>query len=647
MAQHIWLIPALPLAACLLIGAFCLRDRQKWAPAFLILALAGSLALSVTALHAKPWLGGLGSGTDEWSAAPSPEWRLTWLSIELAVPRLAIEVGTLLDPLSAVMLVVVSLVALLIQIFSIGYMHGDSGYGRYFAYMGLFSFSMLGLVASNNLLLTYIFWELVGICSYLLIGFWYRKPEAAQAAKKAFVVTRFGDVGFLLGVLALSKSAGTFNFIELHTIIAQHALIPFFFGQSVFVTVVALLIFSGAVGKSAQFPLHVWLPDAMEGPTPVSALIHAATMVAAGVYLVARTYFIFKAAPVALVTVACIGGFTAFMAATMATAQNDIKRVLAYSTISQLGYMMLGLGAGSALAGIFHLTTHAFFKALLFLCAGSVIHAVHSNDLYHMGGLGRAMKITAATTAVGGLALAGIWPFSGFFSKDAILASVMGSQSLAAGIGEPGRLALFGLALLTVLLTGYYTTRMWLLAFTGAPRENPLCDLEHKPHESPAVMTVPLIILAGFALCAGWFGGPVRWFFGGGHGAESLLVTALATGCALLGIIAGWVRFRPAVAPRTAPAWAGLGRFFADKWYIDAAYQWFATHVILGASLLFAWVDRHVVNGFVDGVAWFTGRVGVAIRRTETGQLQFYALIIFAAAVIAGVVLAAFAAGGP
>ncbi|HUT74943.1 MAG TPA: NADH-quinone oxidoreductase subunit L [Armatimonadota bacterium] len=637
----IWIIPALPLAAFLIICALFLRPaRARFAPLVLIVALVAALALSLAAAAGR-W-------HDPTHAAI--EQRVTWLAIAPAVATgaggLTLEVGALLDPLSAIMLVVVSLVSLLIQIYSIGYMHGDRGYGRYFAFMSLFSFSMLGLVIASNFLELYVFWELVGLCSYLLIGYYYQTTSAANAAKKAFIVTRFGDVGFLIGIIALSYAGGTFNFIELRHVVEGNQLVPFFFGQSAFVTVVALLIFSGAVGKSAQFPLHVWLPDAMEGPTPVSALIHAATMVAAGVYLVARAFFVFQASGAALVVVACIGAFTAFLAATIAVVQSDIKRVLAYSTISQLGYMMLALGAGSVAAGIFHLTTHACFKALLFLCAGSVIHAAGTNDMWEMGGLGRTMKWTAATAAVGALALAGIWPLSGFYSKDAVLATVATSPGLEAALGVGGRDLLLGAGLVVVLLTAFYMTRMWAVTFSGPAR-----DAKRKhAHESPWVMLFPLVVLAALAATGGLLnhaatGMAFNRFLGAheAHAAHAAWVVWASLGLALLGIASSWAIYgggRNRVAGIASPGALAVYHFVQHKWWMDDFYHGLVARGVLAASRIFAWVDRHVVNGFVDGAGWLTGVAGRWLRQAETGQLQLYALVLLAAAAVIGFALA-------
>jgi len=616
------LIPGLPLLAFLVIAAFMLRRSEGAAPLVLITALAGSLVLSIRALS---FAGRQRAFTTAF----------TWLSSG----HVTLEVGVLIDGLSSVMLVVVCLVSLLIQVYSIGYMRGEIGYGRYFAYMSLFSGSMLGLVISDNIVQTYIFWELVGICSYLLIGFWYRRPAAAAAAKKAFVVTRFGDLGFLTAVLILSFQRhgrlgwhSMFGFVPLEHFVNAGML------SSGVVTAVALLIFSGAVGKSAQFPLHIWLPDAMEGPTPVSALIHAATMVAAGVYLVARTYFFFAAAPVALFVVALIGVMTAFLAASMGVAENDIKRVLAYSTISQLGLMMLALGVGGYAAGAFHLTTHAFFKALLFLTAGSVIHAAHTNDIWQMGGLGRRMPITAITCLIGAFALAGVFPFSGFWSKDEILSAVWFSHI-------PGHMIIFMVALTGVALTAFYMFRLWFLTFTGAPRT------EHAAgaHESPPVMTLPLLILAALSAGSGWLKAHVPWTTGGmaeivrfGDTQEraSTLVVGLALAAAVAGIALAWAAYRAhLIAPAAFHArFPWIYRLLKNAWYLNRGWEIFATRVVIAGSSVAAWFDRHVVNGMVDGVAWLSGWTGRRLRTMQTGQAQFYALILILG-LIAGLVV--------
>ncbi len=608
-----FLIPGLPLLAFLCIVAFARRaGEEKIAPAFIIAALLGSLGLSVKALIAA-------------TAASRPiEATVGWIYVQ----PLALDLGVLIDHLSAVMMITVCMVSLLVQIYSIGYMKGERGYGRYFAYMSLFSGSMLGLVVSNNIIQTYIFWELVGLCSYLLIGFWYRKPSAAAAAKKAFVVTRFGDLGFFAAVLYLSaRPTPVFDFLTLQH---QVEIGRFTVAAS---TAIALLLFCGAMGKSAQFPLHIWLPDAMEGPTPVSALIHAATMVAAGVYLVARTYFFFSYAPaghfpIAALVVAIIGTLTLFLAATMGVAENDIKRVMAYSTISQLGYMMLALGVGGYAAGVFHLTTHAFFKALLFLTAGSVIHSMGTNDMWQMGGLRRKMPITALTCLAGALALAGIPPFAGFFSKDEILASTWFSKL-------PGHQLFFAVAVVAAFITAFYVFRLWFLTFGGQPRTH---EAEHA-HESPGVMTGPLAFLGVMAVIAGallvWRvpltgkGFAALFPVHGEHEGMSYLVMGISIIAAVAGVALAWATYSAKLVSSAAfnRRFPAIYALLKNAWYFNRAWEIFATQVVLAGSLFAAWFDRHIVNGMVDGVAWVCGRGGARLRLLQTGQMQFYAAV--------------------
>jgi len=404
-----------------------------------------------------------------------------------------IVAGFIVDPLTAFMLVVVTLVSLLVQIYSLGYMHGDKGFTRYFAYVSVFSFAMLLVIVTNNLLILYIGWELVGLCSYLLIGFWYEKQSASDAGKKAFITTKVGDVGFFLGLLMLWAKTHTFHFATLYDSV-RTGLDAGTISPS-YLAVALILFFGGAVGKSAQFPLHVWLPDAMEGPTPVSALIHSATMVAAGVYLVGRAFPLFMLSKVAILFVAYTGAITAIFAATMALVMNDIKKVLAYSTISQLGFMMLGLGVGGYVSGLFHLVTHAFFKPLLFLGSGSVIHAMHTQDIRNMGGLMKTMRITAITFLLGSISIAGIPPFAGFFSKDAILANVFELVYV-----EPVHILLLVMPVIAAFMTAFYMFRLFFMTFMGETR-----DSNAHPHESPLEMTVPLMILALLAVVAGLF----------------------------------------------------------------------------------------------------------------------------------------------
>ena len=467
-----WVIPFLPFFAFALIGLI-LHRWPKLSAAVSILAIGAAGVLSV--LVAMTVFSG-GAGTVFESSA-------RWLNM----PGLQVDMGLLVDPLTAVMLLVVTIVALLVQIYSLGYMHDDPGFASYYAYQSIFAGSMLGLVVANNFGQIFVFWELVGLSSYLLIGFWFGRNSAKEAAKKAFITSRVGDFGFLLGILFLQILFGTLNFNELVPAVAGYS------NSAVLITV-SILLLAGPVGKSAQFPLHVWLPDAMEGPTPVSALIHAATMVAAGVYLIARAFFIFNTSPETMLVIAVLGGFTALFAASIALVQNDIKRILAYSTLSQLGYMIMAMGVGAMTAGMFHLMTHAFFKSLLFLGAGSVIHAMaDEQDIWKMGGLYKKMPITTWTFVIGALALSGIPPLSGFWSKDEILLGAFAS----------GHTGLYVLGSLVAFMTAFYMFRLIFVAFFGANNGG-----EHA-HESPATMTVPLIILAVLAVVAGFVGSPL------------------------------------------------------------------------------------------------------------------------------------------
>ncbi|XEC95333.1 NADH-quinone oxidoreductase subunit L [Paenibacillus tarimensis] len=601
-SQYAWLIPVFPLVAFLIITAF----GRSLRPVSITVALTASLAallLSVLVLLEQ-----LGDGVKEYSNG------FTWMRLG----DVQLYVGIEVSHLTSLMLLVVTLVSFLVNLYSIGYMHEDDRKSVFFGYIALFSFSMLGLVLSDNLLTMYVFWELVGVCSFLLVGFWYSKPEARAAAKKAFIVTRIGDVGLLIAILLL------FWYMPDH---ALHftAIANVFEGQNGAIaegitTLIAILIFVGAVGKSGQFPLHVWLPDAMEGPTPISALIHAATMVAAGVFLVARTFPIFTASPAAMDTVAYVGAFTAIFAATIGIAQNDIKRILAYSTVSQLGYMMMALGLGSLTGGIFHLFTHAFFKALLFLGAGSVIHAVHTQNIQEMGGLGSKMKVTAWTFGIGALALSGIPPFSGFWSKDAILSAALHEN-----------IVLFVVGLAAAFFTALYMARLFFLVFFGKSKA-----ADHA-HESPAVMTVPLVVLAALAVIAGfvelpwsglgWLG---EWLTGTEaehHGTALVMIISTAVGA--LGIYLGWLIFvkgsvsRDAVSAR-AP-W--LVRLLERKYYIDEFYHFAIVGAVRGIGRILQAFDDYVVDGivrFTGAAAVFTGRLGT---RLQNGQVQTYGLL--------------------
>jgi len=604
-----YLTPAMPFLAFLIITAFTKKYRMLSA-VISITAVFISFILALSILYLQ-------------LCAPSNyEHNIPWLYLG----KMQISIGIILNQLSAVMLIVVTAVSLLVQVYSVGYMKGDEGFSKFFSFISFFSFSMLGIVVSNNLVQIYMFWELVGLCSYLLIGFWYHKPEAAEAGKKAFVVTRFGDFGFLIGILILSFKAGTFNFLEIVTFIKAGGL-----DQNT-LTLVVILILCGAIGKSGQFPLHVWLPDAMEGPTPVSALIHAATMVAAGVFMVARLFGIFIGSAEAMMVVAYIGGFTAIFAASIGLVQDDIKRVLAYSTVSQLGYMMLALGVGGYTAGVFHLYTHAFFKALLFLAAGSVIHAVHVNDIWKMGGLIKKMPVTAITFAIGALSLSGIFPLAGFWSKDEILSV----------LHESGNMWLYYVAVATAFLTAFYMTRLFFVAFMGKPRDE---EAYNHAHESPAVMTVPLIIFALLAAIAGLVAVPglgksfQTFLYYGSHPHESVFhmdIAIKSSAVALSGIIiAALIYGAGVVKPEKLRKISGiLYTILKNKYYIDEIYMFFIRIMFFTVSEAVKWFDRHVVDGAVNLVAFFARFAGAKLKLTITGRLQNYALTIFAGLVV-------------
>ncbi|MBI2866247.1 MAG: NADH-quinone oxidoreductase subunit L, partial [Chloroflexi bacterium] len=616
-----WAIIFLPLLSFLIISLFLrpfFPQRPKLAGYVTIAAIGGSTLLSLWVLGAVNSVQG--------RALPLPEH--PWLSIG----NLSISFGLMVDGLTGIMLVVVSFVSLLIQVYSQGYMRGDPGYPRYYAFMSLFTASMLGLVLASNLILLYMFWELVGLCSYLLIGFWFQRPAAAAAAKKAFIVTRFGDFGFLLAILyTYLQTQGlpggpSFDIAQLHAWAVAGAL-----GGPV-LTWLALGVFAGAAGKSAQFPLHTWLPDAMEGPTPVSALIHAATMVAAGVFLVARMFPLFEHSEQALRVVAYIGAITLVFAATMGVVMNDIKRVMAYSTISQLGYMMLGLGMGSVAVGMFHLFNHAFFKALLFLGAGSVNHTTGTFDMRLMGGLRRAMPWTFATLLVAGLSLAGIPPFSGFWSKDGVLALARENNIL------------FVLALAGVFLTAFYIFRMMFLTFGGhyrggATPEHPSISSGHgggghsgghgSLHESPWVMVVPMAVLAVLSVVSGMANYPTPWMAEllGEHG--EVLDLGLAAGStlvALLGIFLAYAIYgaRWLSADALGRALRPLHTLVSRKYYFDELCEnFFVIRVVYSwTSGLMHWIDTYLIDDAGNLVAWVGRNIGALIARLQSGQVQ-------------------------
>ncbi len=611
----VWLIPAFPLAGALvniLFGRLTAR-RAHW---IAVPALAAAF-LSACVVFGRVWNGQVLSGAlFPWIVAANFQ---TYVSAHV-------------DPLTGVMLLVVTGVGFLIHLYSIGYMHDDPGYARFFAYLNLFVFSMTMLVLAGNFLLLYVFWEAVGLCSYLLIGFWYTRPVAAQAGKKAFIVNRVGDFGFGLGIIWLWTALGTLDYAAVFAKVGTLA--------PATATGIALLLFMGACGKSAQLPLHVWLPDAMEGPTPVSALIHAATMVTAGVYMVARSHVLFERSGVALEVVAWVGVVTAVFAATIGLVQTDIKRVLAYSTISQLGYMFAAVGLGAYAAGIFHLVTHAFFKALLFLGAGSVIHGLGGEqDLRKMGGLAPRMVTTTVTMMIGGAALAGVPGLAGFFSKDEILA--------AAFFG--GHRLLWALLLAGAFMTAFYTFRLLFLAFLGGPRMSR--EVAHHVHESPAVMTLPLVVLAVLTVVAGWavglpsehgtrfaqFLAPV---FPAGEeapgGVAAFMVLILSVVVVAAGIVLAWLMY---VSTPVRPDVIGTARtpvhaFLQRAWYVDELYDRAIVQPLYRLSLFFARVvDLGIIDGLVNAVGRVVVAVGAALRRVQTGFAVNYALTMLLGAV--------------
>ena len=549
---------------------------------------------------------------------PLDETLYEWITGE----SFAFNIGFRVDALTTVMLLVITGVGFLIHVYSIGYMHGDPGYTRYFAYLNLFVFAMLILVLGNNYLMMFVGWEGVGLCSYLLIGFWYDKKSATDAGKKAFIVNRIGDFGFLLGMFTLFAAFGTLDFASMFDA-AEADNFQKVFGGSTLV-IATLLLFVGAIGKSAQIPLYVWLPDAMEGPTPVSALIHAATMVTAGVYMIARSAVLYNIAHTGEV-VAWIGVLTAFFAATIALAQNDIKRILAYSTVSQLGYMFLGVGVGAYASGVFHLVTHAFFKGLMFLTAGSVMHAMANElDMRRMGGLKAKMPITHWTFLIGALAIAGFPFLSGFWSKDEILHSAWGSSPLIYIIG-----------LVTAFLTAFYMFRLIFVTFYGESRVEP--DVASHLHESPPVMWIPLAILAIpsalIGLLLGW-GGHDSWFhhftknvFPEAHHEASgnvILFMVISSVVGLAGIAFAWMRYSKRV-PSEEPTNA-LHRLIANKYYIDEIYNALIVQPIKNGSHYLLWriVDNGVIDGIVNGVASIIQIIGGTLRRLQTGIVQAY-----------------------
>jgi NADH-quinone oxidoreductase subunit L len=595
-----------PFLAFIIIGFF-IRKYGKISAYLSILCVLNSLLFSILTLN---------------SLLKNPrEYFFEWLWLSQKI--FTFKFGIWVDQLSSLMLFVVALVASMVQIYSLGYMKDETppSLGRYYAYHSLFTFSMMGLVLSKNILELFVFWELVGLCSYLLIGFWFYKPSAAKAAVKAFWVTRFGDVGFMIGLLYLYKNTGCFEIKDLFLKIPE---VP-----EKIITIGSLLLFCGAIGKSAQFPLHIWLPDAMEGPTPVSALIHAATMVAAGVYMVARLFPLFSSSEIVLGIIAIIGAFTAVLASTMAIVQEDIKRVLAYSTISQLGYMMAGLGVKDLNAGFFHLFTHAYFKALLFLCAGCVIHAVHSNSIWDMGGIFKRMPITSISFLIGLLALSGIPPFSGFFSKEEILHSAYLSEFKLP----------FYLLIIGVFLTSFYMARVLFVAFLGKERKE---ESKHA-HEAPYSMTIPLIILSIFSIFSGFYKKGIYEFLGekieNHHPLKFLPFISIIL--ALFGFFLAYLYYYSGrlSTEKTKEKIFPLYNLIYNKYYLDHVAEWIYSKIALNLSFLAAWWDRHVVDGTVNWVTYTTGRIGKGLKSLQTGIVQDYLIYIAVGFIIIGFII--------
>ncbi len=657
------LILTIPLFMFLFLGLLGKYMSHKWA------GILGTAGMGVTMILAYStaftyFFSGSPEFIENGQRLQSVVFNVDWLQL---YDQLVIRIGFLLDPISAMMLVVITTISFMVHLYSNGYMrdhHGvwEKGFQRFYAFLSLFSFSMLGLVVATNIFQMYIFWELVGASSYLLIGFYYTKPSAVSASKKAFIVTRFADLGFLIGILILSWYTGTFNFTDLTSVgvegmsdvfkvdlstaegiknIFSTSAAPMFMGASV-LTWALVLIFMGGMGKSAMMPLHIWLPDAMEGPTPVSALIHAATMVVAGVYLVARLFPLYLMEPASLTIVTVVGAITALYAAMVACTQVDIKRVLAFSTISQIAFMMVSLGVASPdfheglgyMASMFHLFTHAMFKALLFLGAGALIHAIGSNDYTAMHGLRKYMPVTHITFLIGCLAIAGIIPFSGFFSKDEILSSCLGSSTIT-----------YLWMSMVAGLTAFYMFRLYYLIFWW--KEHKIHEGHHAPHDQPWTMTLPLVILAAISCVAGFipFGDFVTW-----NGEEydfmahfDWNVATVSLCIAVLGIGLATIMYRKENPwpQRMRELLPGLWRWCHHRFYFDELYMFITHKIIFGCiSRPIAWFDRHVVDGAMDGMAYVTNKTAYAIRGLQSGKVQYYVWIYLIGALLLGTVTA-------
>jgi NADH-quinone oxidoreductase subunit L len=625
------LIPLIPLAVFLLLGIFNKKIKPGISGYIGVLGLTASAILSLLAGYQYFFVNSKVDGIYQTFVQ-----KTVWMKF---TETLQIDMGVLVDPISIMMIIVVSIVSLMVHIYSRGYMKGDDGYTKFFAFLSLFSFSMFGLVLSTNLFQIYIFWELVGVSSYLLIGYYYTKPSAVAAAKKAFIVTRFADLGFLIGILIIGYYTGTFDFETLNNP-EGNAIVNWastsFMGLSV-LTWALILIFMGGAGKSAMFPLHIWLPDAMEGPTPVSALIHAATMVVAGVYLVARLFpmYYFVEDGFALNIVAFVGAFSSLFAAIIAITQTDIKRVLAFSTMSQIGYMMLALGVSGYdghegvgyMASMFHLFTHAMFKALLFLCAGSVIHAVHSNYLKDMGGLRKYMPITNITFLIAALAIAGVPPFAGFWSKDEILVAAFEHNKLIYYVG-----------VFVAGLTAFYMFRIYFGIFWGKETK-----YEHTPQESPISMTFPLIVLAFLSIVGGFI--PFSEFITADRaGFEAHLnypLAAIAVTVGLIGIILAWIFYKKEndLSDKFAKAFGLFYKWTYDKFYFDEIYL-FVTKKILFKRIAapIAKFDKKYVDGTMEGIGNTTVATSEKIKGLQSGRVQDYAFAFIAGVVVIALV---------
>ncbi len=625
-AYTVW-IPLIPFLIFVLLGL----AGHKLKPRLSGLIGTGGLAVITILSYFTAWQYFFSDGKAGDTFQKITAFNITWLQFS---DRLHIDLGVLLDPISVMMLIVISTVSFMVHIYSIGYMKGERGFERFFAFLSLFTFSMLGLVIATNIFQMYIFWELVGVSSYILIGFYYDKPSAVRASKKAFIVTRFADLGFLIGILILSFNTKTFDFISLTDpagpAITQGSGISFL-GLSV-MTWSMIFVYMGGVGKSAMFPFHIWLPDAMEGPTPVSALIHAATMVVAGVYLVARMFPVYVfSAPVALEVVAYVGAFSSLFAAVIACTQTDIKRVLAYSTMSQIGYMMFALGVSGYggheglgfMASMFHLFTHAMFKALLFLGAGAIIHAVHSNFMTEMGGLRKYLPITHITFLIACLTIAGIPPLSGFFSKDEILAA-----------GFEHNKALFAVEYAVAGITAFYMFRLYFNIFWGEDR-----NYHHTPHEAPYVMTIPLIVLAIGAAVSGII--PFnKLVTSDGKAFESEIELAVAIPSVLIGLLGigvAWILYskKTSIPDRLAATFKLAYKWSYNKFYMDEVWLFITKKIIFRyISRPVAWFDRHIVDGTMNAIAFVTQVVSFRIRGFQSGQLQKYAYVFVSGALL-------------